>query len=198
MDHAHQAHIAQMRTEEIASKDGGVTLFHDKDGFLLRLQAEDLETPTLTRFLAYALERGDFVWEHSDAFYVSMKYLGDGLGDDEEVLGDLDKLLFESERQKLVNGTMSNLRRILAKISNDGTGVVRMYAMRMLDKLDALDWPSPARFTWGDVRTVVGDFRQNGALVAFAEWVADENYQYSWEQKQTVARLMAVCVVILG
>ena len=48
------------------------------------------------------------------------------------------------------------------------------------------------------MRTVVGDFRQNGALTAFAEWVADENYQYSWEQKQTVARLMTVCVVILG
>jgi hypothetical protein len=48
------------------------------------------------------------------------------------------------------------------------------------------------------VRTVVGDFRQNGALAAFAEWVSDEDYQYSWEQKQMVARLMAVCVVILG
>jgi len=198
MDHAHQAHIAQMRTEEIASKDGGVTLFHDKDGFLLRLQADDLETPTLTRFLAYALERGDFVWENSDAFYAAAKHLADGLGDDDEVLGDLDKLLFESEQQKLVNGTMSNLVRVLAKISHHGTGVVRAYAMRMQDRLNALDWPNPARFTWDDVRTVVGDFRQNGALAAFAEWVSDEDYQYSWEQKLMVARLMAVCVVILG
>jgi hypothetical protein len=187
-----------MRTEEIASKDGGVTLFHDKDAFLLRLQTDDLETPTLTRFLAYALDRGDFVWENSDAFYAAAKHLGDALGDDDEVLGDLDKLLFESEQQKLVNGTMYNLVRILAKISHHGTGVVRVYAMRMQGRLDALEWPSPARFTWDDVRTVVGDFRQNGALAAFAEWVSDEDYQYSWEQKQMVARLMAVCVVILG